>query len=83
MAHWGGARITQFTNTGVRLRAGSDSPPHVTTVGFGGEDLATLYITTARDGISPDALVFWPQSGDLFSVKPGARGVPEPLFSLK
>jgi sugar lactone lactonase YvrE len=57
--------------------------PHVTTVGFGGEDYATLYITTARDGLSPDALELWPQSGDLFSLKPGVHGVPEPLFPLK
>ena len=83
VAHWGGARITQFSNTGVRLRAVQIPAPHVTTVGFGGEGLATLYITTARDGMSPDALELWPQSGDLFSLKPGVHGVPEPLFPLK
>jgi L-arabinonolactonase len=83
VAHWGGARITQFSNAGVRLRAVQIPAPHVTTVGFGGADYATLYITTARDGMSPDALELWPQSGDLFSLKPGVHGVPEPLFSLK
>jgi D-xylonolactonase len=78
VAHWGGARITRFSKGGFRLRH-----VQVTTVGFGGENLATLYVTTARDGMSPDALQLWPQSGDLFAIKPGIQGVAEPLFPLK
>ena len=83
VAHWGGARITRFSDAGLRLRVVEIPAPHVTTVGFGGEDYATLYITTARDGMSPDALELWPQSGDLFALKPGVHGVPEPLFAVK
>jgi xylono-1,5-lactonase len=83
VAHWGGARVTKFLSSGVRIQAYQVSAPHVTTVGFGGEDLSTLYITTARDGMSPDALALWPQSGDLFSLKSVGRGVAEPLFSVK
>ena len=83
VAHWGGARITQFSGAGLRLRAVQVPAPHVTTVGFGGADLSTLYVTTARDGLSPDALALWPQSGDLFAIKPGVHGVPEPLFPMK
>jgi D-xylonolactonase len=83
VAHWGGARITQFSKGGFRLRHVQVPAPHVTTVGFGGENLATLYVTTARDGMSPDALQLWPQSGDLFAIKPGIQGVAEPLFPLK
>ncbi len=82
VAHWGGARITQFAANGARLQTFQVPAPHVTTVGFGGPDLATLYITTAREGLSPDALMLWPQSGDLFSIKPGIHGVPEPLFPV-
>lgn len=83
VAHWGGARITQFTKAGFRLRHIQVPAPHVTSVGFGGENLATLYVTTARDGMSPDALHLWPQSGNLFATKPGVQGVAEPLFPLK
>ena len=83
VAHWGGARITRFSAAGDRLRVVEIPAPHVTTVGFGGEDYATLYITTAREGMSPDALELWPQSGDLFALKPGVSGVPEPLFPFK
>jgi D-xylonolactonase len=83
VAHWGGARITQFSKGGFRLRHVQVPAPHVTTVGFGGENLATLYVTTARDGMSPDALQLWPQSGDLFAIRPGIQGVAEPLFPLK
>jgi xylono-1,5-lactonase len=83
VAHWGGARITRFSNAGLRLGAYQVPAPHVTTVGFGGENLATLYVTTARDGMSPDALELWPQSGNLFALKPGVQGIPEPLFAVK
>jgi sugar lactone lactonase YvrE len=83
VAHWGGARITQFTKAGFRLRHIQVPAPHVTSVGFGGENLATLYVTTARDGMSPDALHLWPQSGNLFATKPGVHGIEEPLFPLK
>jgi len=83
VAHWGGARITRFSSVGERLRVVEIPAPHVTTVGFGGEDYATLYVTTARDGLNPDALELWPQSGDLFGLKPGVHGVPEPLFPVK
>jgi sugar lactone lactonase YvrE len=83
VAHWGGARVTQFSNAGFRLRHIQVPAPHVTSAGFGGENLATLYVTTARDGMSPDALHLWPQSGNLFATKPGVEGVAEPLFALK
>ena len=33
--------------------------------------------------MSPDALELWPQSGDLFALKPGVHGVAEPLFSAE
>jgi xylono-1,5-lactonase len=82
VAHWGGSRVTRISAGGERLAVLDVPAPHVTTVGFGGDDLATLYITTARDGLSAEMLEKWPQSGDLFVVSPGVSGVPEPLFPL-
>ncbi len=83
VAHWGGARITRVSKRGDRLQVVQVPVPHVTTVCFGGVDHATLYVTTARDGLSLDSLKTWPQSGDLFSIKPGFKGLAEPLFPLK
>lgn len=82
VAHWGGARITRISPNGQRLNTIAVPAPHVTTVGFGGAHLETLYITSARDGLSEEVLNTWPQSGDLFSCEPGVGGVPEPLFQV-
>lgn len=43
----------------------------VTACTFGGEDLATLFITTSRENLDPDDD---PAAGSLFSVRPGAVG---------
>ena len=42
--------------------------PHVTSCCFGGADLKTLYITTARAGMSEEQLLACPHAGDLFAV---------------
>ena len=82
VAHWGGARVTRISPMGERLSTVTVPAPHVTTVGFGGDDLTTLYITSARDGLSEAMLEKWPQSGDLFTYAPGVKGIHEPLFKL-
>ena len=48
---------------------------------FGGEDLDELYITTAIDGLSPVELEKQPMAGDLFMLKAGIKGLPEPRFA--
>ena len=48
---------------------------------FGGQNLDELYITTAVDGLSVDELEEQPMAGDLFMVKPGIKGLPEPKFT--
>jgi D-xylonolactonase len=75
-AHWGGSRVTRFSATGERLMTISVPAPLVTSVAFGGPDLATLFVTTARYGLGVDELALCPQSGDLFAVRPGVSGLP-------
>lgn len=48
---------------------------------FGGPDLDELYITTAIDGLPPEQLKDQPMAGDLFMLKPGMKGLPEPKFT--
>lgn len=43
-------------------------------VAFGGDDMATLYITTSREGESEEALSREPHAGSLFSAVPGVKG---------
>ncbi len=42
---------------------------------FGGPDLATLYVTSARFTMSAEHLAANPQEGGLFACEPGVRGV--------
>jgi len=48
---------------------------------FGGAELDELYITTAIDGLSAGELEKQPLAGNLFMVKPGVKGLPEPRFA--
>ena len=52
----------------------------VTMCAFGGPDLRTLYITTAREGMSAEELAREPLAGGLFAVQPGVQGLAEPRF---
>jgi DNA-binding IclR family transcriptional regulator/sugar lactone lactonase YvrE len=52
--------------------------PRPTDLTFGGPRLDTLYVTTARDGMSLDALASAPISGRLLMVQAGVAGVAEP-----
>lgn len=48
---------------------------------FGGENLDTLYITTARETLTLEQIARYPLSGSLFAAVPGVRGVPETRFA--
>jgi sugar lactone lactonase YvrE len=48
---------------------------------FGGPDLATLYVTSARQQRPDDELARLPQSGGIFAMKVAVPGRPEPAFA--
>jgi L-arabinonolactonase len=53
-----------------------------TCVAFAGEDLGTLYVTSARDGLDAAALHALPTSGGVFTaVLDGVRGLPDVRFA--
>lgn len=84
VAHWGGSCVARWDPlTGELLQKIEVPGPHVTSCAFGGEGLDTLYITTARDGLSEEQLRNYPLSGGLFAVKPGVSGVPAEFFLEK
>jgi len=51
-----------------------------TTCMFGGPDLTTLYVTSARMDLSAAQLVEQPLAGGVFALDPGVRGLPEPRY---
>lgn len=48
--------------------------PRPTSCCFGGENLETLFITTARFAMSEQELIQYPDAGDLYAFKPGIAG---------
>ena len=79
-ARWGSAQIVRCAPDG-RVERIVDLPvSNVSCVGFGGHDLETLYVTTARIELSPDQIVREPTAGSLYAIRAGVRGVPEPFY---
>ena len=81
IAHWGrGCVIRWNPETGEPLQKIEVPAPLVTSCAFGGDDLHTLYITTARAGLGDEQKANYPYSGGLFSVKPGVGGIAAYVF---
>lgn len=55
----------------------------VSACAFGGDDLRTLYVTTARLGLEDAALEGQPLAGRLFAAQPGVQGISRPSVKLK
>jgi L-arabinonolactonase len=79
-ARWGGNCVVRFAPDGSVDRVVEVPVSLVTSVAFGGPDLATLYITTARFGMGPPEIEANSVAGHLFAVEPGVRGLPAPAF---
>lgn len=75
LAFWGGGCIRQFTPDGRLLRKIELPASQITSMAFGGPDLDTLLVTSARNGLSPEQLAKEPLAGHAFVLKPGVRGV--------
>jgi sugar lactone lactonase YvrE len=79
-ARWDGWKIAHYAPDGALVEEIPVPAQRVTSCMFGGPDLATLYITSARTGLSAEDLKQQPHAGDLFAVKTGTRGMPEAAF---
>ena len=81
VALWGGGAVHCYDPaTGALLRVVVVPAPFTSSCAFGGPDLRTLYITSARGGLSPQQLAEFPLSGDVFAAEPGVRGVAACFF---
>jgi sugar lactone lactonase YvrE len=48
---------------------------------FGGDDLDTLFVTSARETMTPEQIQAAPLSGSLFAIKPGVKGLAATFFN--
>lgn len=76
-AEWGASRVSVYDAKGEPLRHAPFAALHTSCPAFGGPDLSTLYVTTARQGLSPEVLATEPHNGQTFAVASGTRGQPE------
>jgi sugar lactone lactonase YvrE len=75
IALWGGYGVGCFNPiTGDLLDRIDVNAPHVSSCSFGGENLSTLFITTAREGLSTSQLQQYPESGSVFQHKMNVNG---------
>jgi sugar lactone lactonase YvrE len=79
-AQWGAWRIVRYAPDGRIDRIVETPVQQPSSCAFGGPDLATLYVTSARENLSEPALAKQPQAGHLFAFLPGVCGLPLPQF---
>ena len=81
VGHWGGWGVVCYDpRTGKQLRKIDVPASQVTACAFGGPNLSTLYITTARYELSEADLADQPHAGSMFVVELDVHGVPSPKF---
>jgi len=80
-AQWGLGRVVRYTADGRLDRIVTLAATQPTRPAFGGTELTTLFITSARDGLDATALAVQPQAGALFSAQPDIVGLAEPRFA--
>ncbi|MDN3526286.1 SMP-30/gluconolactonase/LRE family protein [Halomonas sabkhae] len=82
-ALYGGARIARFDPDGQLVAEYPVPCPNPTMVAFGGADLKTLFITTARQEMDQAALQRYPLAGSLLSLRVSTPGLEEPRVTRR
>jgi len=80
VTHFGGWRLTRYTPDGRVDRTVRLPVEQPTACCFGGPDLGTLYVTSARVRLDEAALQRGPLAGGLFAFETDIPGLPEPVF---
>lgn len=78
---YNGHETRRYSPNGELIQRVRFPVPNVTKIAFGGADLRTVYATTARQGMSAEALAGYPESGNLFEFQVDVPGVPCPMIA--
>jgi len=80
---WNGNAVIQFDPREGTVVCKIEVPArNVTSCAFGGKNLSTLYITSARVGMTDEELKQFPDAGSVFTVELNVKGVPSPVFKI-
>ncbi len=79
-AQWGAGRVACYSAAGEYLREVKVDAPHTSCPSFGGENMDTLFVTTALEEMTPQARAAYPNAGKVFAFEGIAKGLEEPKF---
>jgi sugar lactone lactonase YvrE len=80
-ALYAGNRVVRISPEGEIVAEIAIPALNCTMIAFGGADLKTAYVTTARQGLNADDLAANPLSGGIFSFRVDVPGLPEHRFA--
>jgi sugar lactone lactonase YvrE len=80
-AFYRGGKIVRLSPRGEMLAEFTVPAMCPTMCAFGGPDLKTLFVTSARQNRDCEELERLPQSGGIFAMRVGVPGLPEPKFA--
>jgi sugar lactone lactonase YvrE len=81
VAQVGGGMIVRLDPKGNRVREIKMPTARPTSVMFGGREFQTLFVTSMKFGLSPEAAAEQPDAGGLFAIDLDVPGLPEPTFA--
>ena len=82
VALWGGSCVRRYSPEGELLASIALPCTQVTKIAFGGKDLRTVFVTSARTGLSAEALQEQPLAGGLFAFESSVAGLPTHAVKL-
>jgi xylono-1,5-lactonase len=77
IALYAGRRIERYTAQSHLVQTVALPCDNVTKLAFGGSDLRTAFVTTARAGLNAEQLAAQPQAGGLFRFRVDTPGLPQ------
>jgi sugar lactone lactonase YvrE len=80
-AIWRAGEVRRYTPTGELDTIVNIPASLSTSCCFGGVDLDTLFVTSARCDLTPDQLDAQPHAGAIFACRPGTTGLPSTPFA--
>jgi xylono-1,5-lactonase len=80
IAHWGAGRVCRYDPHAQLLQTIELPITQPSSCAFGGHDLSTLFITSAREGMSAEQLNVQPLAGGLFAVRCEIPGTALPRY---
>ncbi|WP_420548076.1 SMP-30/gluconolactonase/LRE family protein [Curvivirga sp.] len=79
-AQWNGWRVVRYAPDGTIDKILKMPVACPTSCMFGGENLSTLYVTSARKGQTDEELAQQPNAGSLFAISVNTTGLKETIF---